>query len=351
MESSKPSTLIIDTLINSTYHSYLVQVVTKKAHYLTDLTVRSLVRQEIVNNMPYVRLYQTIFAPSNKSHKDIKQTSDGRIEFNKIKINWVNMGQPYRALEFLKKYLLQSGDKNPAIRSILIPSEVYNNITSYTISENQKKFFGDYSLNCDKTQASDQYGLNINDMKIISQNTLRGSLITYVPDEKISDFTRNHPNSGKIVGLSEMFAELGLPDNFLSLPTFTEEYSDEHLSYLSELMILTKKITNESIKENDINKMFLMKIINKNFASKEFIIYNKRILLEKINLMITVTSIPFVLKKNYEEAMLNINMFPKQNLNPLKMQNLHEKKHNNNNIQYQEDQENNDIANLFRLYN
>lgn len=246
MGSGRSSRAILATLADSDNPSYLVRAEGAGQTYLIE---RSAVRIELddASAAPFVRVYQAIYAPAqDERRKDVFQESDGRISLYGKENVWLNMGNPHRALSFVRKYIVnglarrkelaaklaEQGsvefdnqtftnqemlDKyhgRPLIRSFLIPKEIYEEITGKAIDELQLRALGKYTKNSDQPQASDQYAVNKEGLALIRKYAKPGSLITYVLDDYKEDYALEERN-GEIVGFSELLDDLGMPKSYL----------------------------------------------------------------------------------------------------------------------------------------
>ena len=170
---------------------------------------------------PCVRVYVTVFAEAEvvggqSRFKDIQQVGGIVKIYNAPGDNtpfWMNFGQPLRALKWYEKYKYQkpTPDKpaipSRSICSFLIPNQTYRKISGGAILENDASLDKGRSFNVDRHYASDQFGVRGDDLRLIMQAAVRGSLITYTDD--MSHVTR--ATAGIIKTTGALRTALGVP--------------------------------------------------------------------------------------------------------------------------------------------
>ncbi len=208
------------------------------------LVARGDVEAEVHGDDTFVRVYQTVFAPAEGSstYKDVQQNPrDKKVVFKGSGDFWLNAGRPWRAFHYVRTYRGQgvrnrakerksgtSRDQGqPIIRSFLIPYETYLQLTGEAIAESQKSELGEeYNLNTDTNKDTDQYLIRQENRKLLLDNALPESLISYVIDDNISEYQgTGQEHHGEVRPMSMLANQLGIPnvvsDRFI-LPVVTK---------------------------------------------------------------------------------------------------------------------------------
>jgi hypothetical protein len=187
---------------------------------------RGVTEQEFFRGEPAVRLYVTIFkevqVPQNgiTPFKDIQQNQQtGLVSIytgnQEEPILWVNAGQPLRALKWLEKYKVEkdasgiSRGGRPVIRSFCLPTKDYLRITLGAILEHDAGLprNSKASFNVDRHYASDQFGIRGDALKLLKENVIPFSLVTYVAEPGYA----RPAVSGQIFSVQVLRDRLGVP--------------------------------------------------------------------------------------------------------------------------------------------
>lgn len=190
----------------------------KKNHFDGENNVihRGIAEQEFFNGQPATRIYVTVFsaaevdAQGKTTFKDIHQDKDKivRIYPGGAPILWVNGGDPLRALKWYEKYKAQDKNAKPLIRSFALPTHCFNTISKNAILEQDagKTNKHERSFNVDRHYAPNQFGIRGNDLKMLQEKALQGSLITYTDNVHYAP-----PCSGEIKTVNSLRERLGVP--------------------------------------------------------------------------------------------------------------------------------------------
>ena len=183
--------------------------------------------------VPCVRLYRVNYAPSSlipfdteevigdaistTGYNEVQQDKMGRIIISSGRKDaktadttvYMSVGRPYRALKWLYKYDAQGkGAANPVVRSFLVPLNTMCQILSNTLIQGETSITckDDYSENSDFAAAPNQFGFRPKYLKLLRDNAIPGSLISYFLYPKAF----NSFQDGKIKPISELIIKAGL---------------------------------------------------------------------------------------------------------------------------------------------
>ena len=204
---------------------------------------------EIVGDVAYVRVYQTVYAPSlgDQKFKDVIQRgADKKVIIESVGAKaWLNMGRPVRAFHYVRTYQAQGVGKRkealakldpkqedpthpkhedykkgketaeishglPIIRTFLIPKSFHDEYTEGAISESQVEDLGtNRTLNVDKAKEPNQFGVRATDVKAINERILPGSLVSFVVEGE--EHRYKDERHGKVLPMSQLAEWLHMP--------------------------------------------------------------------------------------------------------------------------------------------
>jgi hypothetical protein len=185
---------------------------------------RGVTEQEMFDGVAAVRLYVTIFrevqvsASGTTPYKDIHQNRwTKKITINsgdQTPVLWVNAGQPLRALKWLEKYKVENPAATPVIRSFCIPTSDFLTITANAVLEHDanRPENRDRTFNVDRHYASDQFGIRGDALRMLKEQAIKGSLITYTENPSYS----NGDFGGDIRSVRELRDRLGVPERSIA---------------------------------------------------------------------------------------------------------------------------------------